>query len=241
MKLAVCLLAIGLLGWGRVWAAAGDVRFSNTLNADERDASGLTRLTSDEVAVIDALVRRDTTARAGSTNSDAAATFSQRLTRDERGTGGLIKLNVKELTKLDGFVDRYQNAKLARTLLAPPTYLARSSRVTPTEAKKEREIHGSFSLSYGFGSGGYSEKTGSMVLTMEDPARRYSITVGYSESHIKGGSVYRDPFYDRDLFYDRDPFYDRSSIYGRDLFYTHRDPFYDPLRRAPDDLILERR
>jgi hypothetical protein len=103
-----------------------------------------------------------------------------------------------------------------------------ASRVTPTEAKKEREIHGSFSLSYGFGSGGYSEKTGSMVLTMDDPARRYSISVGYSESHIKGGHVYRDPFYDRDLLYGRDPFY------GRGPFYDHRDPFYSPLRGGID-------
>ena len=233
MKLAVCLLAIGLFGYGHAWAASGDVRFSNTLNAEEREASGLKGLTSDEVAVIDALVRRDTTARAGSASTDATgATFSQRLTSDERRTAGLTKLNDKELPKLDSFVDRYQNAKLARTLLAPPAYLARSSRVTPTEAKNEREIHGSFSLSYGFGSGGYSEKTGSMVLTMDDPARRYSISVGYSESHIKGGHVYRDPFYD--------PFYDRGSLYSRDPFYNHRDPFYDPLR-VPEDLVLERR
>ena len=47
------------------------------------------------------------------------------------------------------------------------------------------------------GSGGYSEKSGSMVLTMEDPEKRYSITVAYSETHIKGGKgYYRDPFYD---------------------------------------------
>ncbi|MGH7960118.1 MAG: hypothetical protein ACREH8_24335, partial [Opitutaceae bacterium] len=145
----------------------------------------------------------------------------------ERQTAGLPKLNDKELPQLDTFVDRYQSAKLARTLLAPPMYLARS-RVTPAEAKKEREIHGSFSLSYGFGSGGYSEKTGSMVLTMDDPARRYSISIGYSESHIKGGHVYRDPFYDRDLLYGRDPFH------GRDPFYDHRDPSYSPLRGGID-------
>ena len=98
------------------------------------------------------------------------------------------------MARLDELVVRYQNARLARTLLAPPVYLSRASRVTPTEKKKEREIHGSFTLSYGFGSGGYSEKTGSMVLTMEDPDRGYSISVGYSESHIKNGSYYR-PLY----------------------------------------------
>jgi hypothetical protein len=86
--------------------------------------------------------------------------------------------------------------------------------VTPTERKKEREIHGAFSLSYGFGSGGYSEKTGSMVLNLEDPDRGYSITVGYSESHVKGGHpyIYRDPFYD-----------------------PYRDPFHDPFRDSYRD------
>lgn len=207
-------LAVALLALASAYAQ-GDIRFSLTLNSEEKAASGVTRLSSDEVAVIDALVRRDTTGRASSTQTESTpATFSQRLTPGERQTAGLPKLTATELPKLDAFVDRFQSAKLARTLLAPPAYLARSSRVTPTEAKKEREIHGSFSLSYGFGSGGYSEKTGSMVLTMEDPARRYSISVGYTESHVKGGYIYRDPLY--------------------------RDPFYDPVRNLPEGPLLER-
>ena len=216
MKSAVChWLAFLLVGLGLVRATPLDVRFSQTLNAEERSASGVTRLSSDHVAVIDALVRRDTTSRAGLTSNDGTpTTFSQRLTADERRTAGLTNLSPEELPKLDAFVERYQGAKLARSLLAPPTYLSRSSRVNPTEAKKEREIHGSFSLSFGWGSGGYSERTGSMVLTMEDPAKRYSITVGYTESHIKGGPmIYRDPLY-------------RDSLY--------RDPFYDPLRTLPE-------
>ena len=98
---------------------------------------------------------------------------------------------------LDAYVDRQQNATLARTLLAPPVFLARRTNLTPTERKTEREIHGAFSLSYGLGSGGYSEKTGSMLLTMEDPARRFSISFGYTESHVKGGhGYYREPFYE---------------------------------------------
>jgi hypothetical protein len=230
-----------LLRWVTLWFAAlasawgaQDVRFSNTLNAEERAASGLTRLTSDEVAVIDALVRRDTTSRMGSINADTAARFSGRLTAGERQAAGFQKLKNEELPQLDGLIDRFQNAKLARSLLSPPTYLARASRVVPTEAKKGREIHGSFSLSYGMGSGGYSEKTGSMVLTMDDPERRYSISIGYSESHIKGGHVYRDPlYYGRDPFYGTDPFYNRDPYYGRDPFYDHRDPFYAPGRLIP--------
>jgi len=209
-------IALSLLFAVAVQAASSDGRFSQALNTEDLTAAGLKQLTSDEVAVIDALVRRDTAARAGSASTDAtAATFSQRLTADERRTAGLAKLSATQLPKLNDLVDRHQNAKLARTLLAPPTYLARSSRITPTEKKKEREIHGSFSLSYGMGSGGYSEKTGSMVLTLEDPEKGYSISVGYSESHIKGGSYYRDSYY--------------------------RDPFYDPLRTPVEPLTPDRR
>lgn len=202
-RVLLFMLAAGWLLTARL--AAQDLRFSATLGAADRSAAGLAKLTSDQVAVIDALVRRDTGARSsvssssnaeGADKKEVAATFSQRLTENERRTAGLPALSALELAQLDGFVERYQAAKLARSLLSPPAYLSPRPRVTPTEKKQEREIHGSFSLSYGFGSGGYSEKTGSMVLTMEDPARGYSISVGYSESHIKGGHyIYRDPLY----------------------------------------------
>jgi hypothetical protein len=186
--------------------AAQELRFSVMLGAPDRSAAGFGKLTSDQIAVIDALVRRDTISRgstsaqrAGDDAEKAAAGFSQRLTASERTAAGLSSLTALEVAQLDALVERHQAAKLARTLLAPPTYLSPRSHVTPTEKKQEREIHGSFSLSYGFGSGGYSEKTGSMVLTMEDPAKGYAISIGYSESHIKGGRgyIYRDPFYDR--------------------------------------------
>ena len=223
MKLAVFRwIVFGLVMLGAVRANQADVRFSQTLNAEDRAAGGLARLTSDDVAVIDALVRRDTLGRVRSTAEGTPASFSQRLTADERRTAGLAKLTEAELPKLDALVDRFQSAKLARTLLSPPTYLSRASRVVPSEAKKEREIHGSFSLSYGWGSGGYSEKTGSMILTMDDPARRFSITIGYTESHIKGGSIYRDPYYDR---------YDRDQLF---------DPLRDTLRNAPEVLLPTR-
>lgn len=212
-------LAVGLLALTSAVAHASDLRFTQTLNAEDRRAAGLARLTSDEAAVIDALVRRDTATRGSPTPDPAAAsaptTFSQRLTADERRAAGLAKLTAAELTQIDAFIERHQNARLARSLLAPPTYVSRAPRVIPTEKKKEREIHGSFSLSYGMGSGGYSEKSGSMVLTLEDPDRGYSISVGYSETHIKGGSgyIYRDP-----------------TLY-------RGDPLHDPLRGGPMDTI----
>jgi hypothetical protein len=195
MKIVLLVLAAALGAVG-ARAANDDIRFSVALNATERTAAGLKKLTSDQVAVVDALVRRDTTARTAT--AESTAPFTQRLTAGERQTAGLGGLTAAEIVQLDTLVARHQAARLARTLLAPPAYLSRSPRIIAEEKKKEREIHGSFSLSYGMGSGGYSEKTGSMVLTMEDPDKRYSISVGYSESHIKGGNgyYYRDPFYE---------------------------------------------
>lgn len=191
-----------LLGVTVASANDSDPRFSSTLGTEDKTAAGLAKLTSDQVAVLDALVRRDTATRAVTpapkTASEAApAEFSRRLSADERRNAGLTTLSEAEVAKIDTLIDRHQTARLARTFLAPPEFLSPRRRVATTEKKPERNIHGSFSLSYGFGKGGYSEKTGSMVVTMEDPARNLSVSIGYSESHIKGGSyIYRDPFYD---------------------------------------------
>ena len=168
-------------------AATDDTRFSQSLSTAERTEVGLEKLSSDNLGVLDALVRRDTVAQ-GSTRAapGTAATFSQRLSPDERRNAGFNLLSAEQLTRLDALVSRQQSAHLARTLLSPPVYISRGRIEEPTEKKKAREIHGTYSLSYGWGSGGYSEKSGSMVMTMEDPEKHFSISIGYSETHIKG-------------------------------------------------------
>lgn len=178
-------------------------RFSHTLSTSERAQLKLERLTSDQLAVLDALVRRDVAARS-SRAADAPATFSGRLTDDERRNAGVTVLDAKEIAKLDDWVDRYTAAGIARTLLSAPLAIARHRQMEPREDKPERKIHGTLSLSMGWGSGGYSERTGSMVLRMDDPAGRYSISVGISESHIKGGDGY--------VRYRDDPFYLRPGL-----------------------------
>jgi hypothetical protein len=162
-------------------------RFSQALGAGERTSTGLARLNSDQIGALDALVRRDTTTRSHvRADPNAPARFSQRLTADERRVTGLDALPAEDLARLDAAVERLTQGTLARALLSPPVYLSRASRIEPRETKKEREIHGSFSLSYGWGSGGYSEKSGSMMLHMEDPDRGFSVSVGYSHTEYKG-------------------------------------------------------
>lgn len=210
-----CLGALLAFAVSGLESRGNDLRFSVAIEAADRVACGLPKLTSDQVAVLDAFVRRDTTARGATpaepaTDARPAHVFSQRLTPAERQTAGLLALTPAELAQLDATIERFQGARLARTLLAPPSFISRRDRILLPERKKEREIHGSFSLSYGVGSGGYSEKSGSMVLTLEDPAKGYSISVGYTETHTKGGLPY---------YLSRDPLYDRM-----------RSPLDDPLR-----------
>lgn len=185
---------------------AAAARFSQSLATTERTAAGLERLSSDQVAILDALVRRDLTAQATPRRADAPplpARFSQRLSADELRNAGLATLTAAELTQLDQFVERRVSSSLARALLSPPTFVPLSVRARVAEAKpKTPEIHGSFTLGMGFGSGGYSERFGGMTLTYEDPIRNFAVSFSYSESHIKGAPPYyvRDPLYDPTAF-----------------------------------------
>lgn len=191
MKLRLILLACAAFWQPLLATESARGRFSQAMPNEERAALGLPRLSSDQLAALDALVRRDIAAR-GSVRADPAApaVFSQRLSADERRLTGVTLLSAEELARLDGAVERHSSAALARTLLSPPVYAApRRAAVEPAEKKTKPEIHGTFSLSYGWGKGGYSEKTGSMVVSVEDPSRRFGLTVGYAESHVKGDSV----------------------------------------------------
>ena len=190
LKLSVTLVAAFVFAVSALAAEAG--RFSQAVPTDERAPAGLSHLTSDQIGALDALVRRDTVAR-GSTRADpqAPVAFSQRLTADERRVTGIDTLSVEERTRLDAAVERYQSAALARTLLAPPVYVSRSRAPVESETrkKKEGEIHGSFTLGYSWGSGGYSAKTGAMEINWTDPSGKVNISIGYSETHVKGGDV----------------------------------------------------
>ena len=207
MKLGVRLIACGLLALltALTLVAAADTpaptRFSQSLTSADRTSTGLNRLSSDEIAVIDALIRRDLATQSAPRRADAPALpsrFSQRLTGDERRNAGLAALTETEQLKLDSLADRNAASLLSRTFLAPPAFVPLSIRARVAEAKATGpEIHGSFTLGMGFGKG-YSERFGGMTLTYEDPARNLAISFSYLESHVKGAG----PFYLRDALYD---------------------------------------
>ena len=179
-------------------SAADDLRFSQALAPAEVLELGLNRLSSDQIAVLDALVRRDEATNAASrTPKLRALRFSQRISDDERHNAGLTLLDEAQLSRVDERIKRFiapppptEGGYSMESLAKPTVYTARSLR-------REPEIHGSVTLVYGVGSGGYSERGGAMTLTYEDPANRFAIAVGYAEMHTKGGYINR---YCRDGF-----------------------------------------
>jgi hypothetical protein len=191
------LLAATLVALSPLAARAADSRFSQVLSTNESVECGVNRLSTDQAAVLDALVRRDLATQAAPRRDDKplAGKFSQRLSDDERRNAGFTLMTEAQVAKLDGYVQRFGAGTLARALLAPPVYVSPNNRLRPIEPKTGPEIHGSFTLQYGVGKSGYSEKAGGMNLNYEDPAHNLSVSFSYWESHIKGGVPYRDGYY----------------------------------------------
>lgn len=181
-----------------------DVRLSRTLIPSEYADAGLKELSSDQVAIIDALVRRDTAAvRRTSGDTTRPARFSERLSVDERNNAGLSLLSESELEALDRYV-----ARLTAPIDSPSGSFAagrpfRSPFIADKTLRRAPEIHGMISLMYGVGKGGYSERGGAMVLTYDDPSG-ISLAVGYSEIRTKGGYFLRDYHY-RDRYRGFEP------------------------------------
>ena len=188
-RLLIAFAALAFTGTA-VLHAQTEERFSKAMAQVEVTATGVGRLNSDQVAILDALVRRDVAASRYVSKKPRAARFSERLSADERHNAGLDSLSPTELAALDAAVER---------LIAPPataTYAVGGSAVTaPTQGVKIRrgpEIHGSVELMVGAGSHGYSEYGGAMTVSLEDPASHFAIAVGYAELHTKGGYYLRD-------------------------------------------------
>jgi hypothetical protein len=197
MKVLFRLLFLSLLIGGSSIAAETDGRFTHGLSVEEIQETGVVRLSSDQIAVLDALVRRDLTARMNGRTEEAPKIFSDRLTVDERRIAGLDAISAAELARVNSLVERYQTIVVTRTLLSPPVLVSRHANMIPRETgKAERKIHGTFSMSLGWGSDGYSERTGSMEVHTELSPGLH-LGVGYSVSRVKGeGLYYRDdPYY----------------------------------------------
>ncbi len=173
-----------LLAASAAAARADDGRFSQRLPAFDFAGAGLARLSADQLAALDALIRRDEQQQAR--RRDAAGRsgrFSQRLPADERRVAGLEFLKPTELEHLDWLVAQVEGS-------GPPTGLAAGSpgsAVVVRPARPAPQIHGELSLTVGAGSGGYQEIGGSLVLEYDDPAHGLTLLTGFSQWRATGG------------------------------------------------------
>ena len=195
-----CFMAI-LCGWlmtSAVVAALGEnLRFSQQLTAAERTDAALQTVTPDQLAVLDALIRRDQKwcTEPGSA-PPSPARFSQRISSDERKTAGLESIDETHLFRLDVLVAHFEFGATPVAVSALPIGIL-------TQPKLERpgiEIHGMISFTVG-GGNGYSQVGGSMVLVFDDPSHDFSMLIGYGQTHTEGPLLgygrYAHPYYYR--------------------------------------------
>lgn len=187
------LLALAL---GATLRADDAARFSKTLSASESTAIGLAQLDSDQIAALDALVRRDIASADYVYKTPRAARFTERLAPEERHAAGLDRLDAAQLAALDAAVAKEMPAPRepipSATIAAATDGANTAGAVRPSLTLDRRpQIHGQVSLMVGAGSGGFSEYGGALVLSYDDPAHNFSLIAGYSEVHTKGGYYYR--------------------------------------------------
>jgi hypothetical protein len=180
------LLFCGLLTAAGAFAVPAAGRFSEGLADAERKTCGIDVLSSDQVAVLNALVRRE--ALVSFSEAPAAKPFSQRLASDEFRAAGLGRLTPVQLAQLDFLFGASLNhpestaaGAIPPAAALPPPALAASS----VTERAPPEIHGLISLGYGWG-GGASVRTEETALEYIDPTHHFELNASYSAAQAKG-------------------------------------------------------
>ena len=198
MKLWKILAAGWLICAVAIMGRAQEGRFSHTLTGTELTETGIAKLPPDQLAVLDALIRRDARINAvPDAGHPAPARFTLRLLPDERQRAGLGSLTDAELQRLDALVADFESGRRA-----PPAPAGPTADWKPILHHPGPEVHGMLSLTYGAGSGGYQEMGGAMAVSVDDPEHNLSLWFGYATMRIKApwlagacypGTWYRSP------------------------------------------------
>lgn len=186
----ICLLAALAALHSGVSAGEPEGRFSKTLAPAELSAAGLGQLSSDQLAVLDALVRRDLAAARFVSKQPRAPRFSARLTADERRNAGLDLLGESEMASLDASVER---------LIVPPAPAGGFGTggsngpysVPSLKLRREPKIETHLAAMVAVGSDGYSAFGAGIEVSYVNPDNDFGVSLSYSEVHEKGGSPYR--------------------------------------------------
>lgn len=194
LALTCSLVAVALF-------AADSARFSQSITPEQRTTAGLDRLSSDQVAALDALVRLNLTQTAADAQkaerasvappatvapaATAPVPFSQALSAAQRRAAGLEELTAEQCAAIDTLV--------AAQTAAAPRYEPNAPRsVEAVEFFPNRyEVHGEFGFSLGAGSGGYSSRAGWVSTSVLDTKTGTEIGVSVAAGREKWNRPFR--------------------------------------------------
>jgi hypothetical protein len=168
-------------------SAAEPTSFISTLSAENKAASGVERLSEEQIAALNAQIAREiAVARQGATVAFATS-FTHRRTPQQRTEAGLDRLMTPELARLDTLVATAVANGAKPASPATDALVTTSSPSTYVESiPRHAEVHGEVTLAYVSGSGGAHGYGASMVTTVTDPSGKYSLTFGFSQFYGKG-------------------------------------------------------
>ena len=155
-------------------ARAAEGGFTATLSGEKQMAAGLTELTIAERTALDQLVAGELAMVRGNEAPELPGTFVSRRTEAERKSAGLDRLTGSQLEKLNEFV---ASALAGRP---QPKERPRLKESDVLADGRENRIHGSVSVTYGWGRGGRDMRAESLWLEYYDPERRFGLGIGLS-------------------------------------------------------------
>ncbi len=178
--------------------------FTAQLDATDHAAAGLTKLSADQRAALDAQIERElTVARQGDVVAFSRS-FLQRRTSDQTAAAGLAALNPAERATLDRFVAR---AVAQRPAVIVPTLATGAKKADDTVIETvtyKPQLHGEVTLTVGTAGSGRTFYGGSFTTVYDDPQRNFSVGFTYAEYHGKGLPYFGDDC--SDLRFGRGPF-----------------------------------
>jgi hypothetical protein len=189
MKRARAGVACAALLWAAS-ARAADDGFCENLSPQESASAGVSKLTAEQAAALDALVSHDVTLAQQGGVTAFASPFLARHTEGERESAGLGGLTEKEQATLDRIVAR--SIALGPPPEQPFAYSPPKAKPSPSPSKVQvsaplrAEVHGDVSFTVGGGSHGRSFYGTSADVSVTDPTGRFTVGVGFDEFKGKG-------------------------------------------------------
>jgi hypothetical protein len=185
LTLALALLALR--------AAAADFGFNSGLSQDQRTASGVSKLTANEVAELDRLVAADVASAHEGGVTGFSSTFTARRSAQERADTGIGALTEDERGTLDVLAARaiamgpppeqmfsYSPPRAEAPRAAPPTVAA-----VDVEAPR-LEVHGDLSFTVGGSGHGRGFYGTSDDIAVVDAKDGFSLDIGIEDFKGKG-------------------------------------------------------